>query len=177
MGHTALWIQTSQSIPQMSLGMTQYIPKSFSFLSLFLLIELFLNLWIGASSQRWSCGRKHADDWRFATYGTHSIFLICAQWNELGKRWCFLNILLELHDNGSNTCLYWFLQNNQMAMANANTRSLEERIRDLELLNQQQESRFYASQEVDIKDGSSRGGSKRSSCRQTQSLNDAWLVF
>ena len=143
----------------------------------FWIVGLLLNLWICASSRCWSCGRKHADDWWFATCGTYSIFLICAQWNELGNRWCVDNILLELHDNGSNTCLYWFFQNNQMAMANANTGSLEERIRDLELQNWQQESRFYVSQEGDTEGGSSRGGSKRSSCRRTQSLNDAWLVF
>ena len=71
--------------------MTQYIPKSFSLLSLFLFIELFLNLWICALGWCWSCGRKHADDWRFAVGGPHSIFSVCAQWNELGKRWCFLN--------------------------------------------------------------------------------------
>ena len=75
----------------------------------FLLIELFVNWWIYALSWRWSCGRKHADDWRFAIGGTHSILWICAQWNELGIRWCFLNAFcLNFHDNGSNTCLCWF---------------------------------------------------------------------
>ena len=60
-----------------------------------------------------------------------------------------------------------------MALADANTRSLEERIRNLELQNQQQESRFYASQEGDTESGSSRGGSRRSLHRQTLSPNDA----
>ena len=50
-----------------------------------------------------------------------------------------------------------------MALADANTKSLEERIKNLDLQNQQQESRFYASQEGDTESGSSRGGSRRSS--------------
>ena len=45
------------------------------------------------------------------------------------------------------------------------TRSLEERIRNLEFQNWQQESQFYASQEGDTEGGSSRGGSRRSSRR------------
>ena len=53
------------------------------------------------------------------------------------------------------------------------TRSLEERIRNLEFQNRQQESRFYASREGDTEGGSSRGGSRRSSRRRTRSLNDA----
>ena len=63
-----------------------------------------------------------------------------------------------------------------MALADANRRSLEERIRNLELENRQQESQFYASQEGNVKGGSSRGGS-RSSCRRTRSPNDALFVF
>ena len=60
-----------------------------------------------------------------------------------------------------------------MALADANTRSLEERIGNLELQNRQQESRFYASQEGDTEGGFSRGGLRRFSRRQTQSPNDA----
>mgnify|MGYP006972287821 CR=1 FL=1 len=68
-----------------------------------------MNWCICVSSWDWSCGGKHADDWRFAIGSTHSIFSICAQWSELGKRWGFINALcLNLHDNGSNTCLCWF---------------------------------------------------------------------
>ena len=37
------------------------------------------------------------------------------------------------------------LQSNRMVNAEANTRSLEERIRNLESQNRQQESQFYAS--------------------------------
>ena len=59
------------------------------------------------------------------------------------------------------------------AMADANTISLEERIRNLELQNWQQESQFYASQKGDTEGGSSRGGSRRSSCRWTRNPNDA----
>ena len=70
-----------------------------------------LNLWISTSGRCWSCGRKHVDDWRFIACGTHSIFSIHAQWNELGIRRCFLNALcLNLNDNGSNTCLCWFFR-------------------------------------------------------------------
>ena len=47
-----------------------------------------------------------------------------------------------------------------MAIANANTRSLEERIKNLEFQNQQEESQLYASQEGDTKGGSSRGASR-----------------
>ncbi|KAL0008663.1 hypothetical protein SO802_010165 [Lithocarpus litseifolius] len=57
--------------------------------------------------------------------------------------------------------------NNQMAMANANTRSLEGRIRNIELQKRQQESPFYANQEGDTEGGSSRDGSRRSSHRRT----------
>ena len=97
----------------MSLGVTQCVPKSFSLLSSFFfwLIELFMNWWICVSGQSWSCGGRHADNWRFAACGMHSIFSICAQWNELGIRWCFLSACcLSLHDNGSNNCLYWFFR-------------------------------------------------------------------
>ena len=60
-----------------------------------------------------------------------------------------------------------------MAMANSTRRSLEERIRNLELENWQQESRFYASQEGNTKGSSSRGVSRRSSRKRTRSPNDA----
>ena len=39
------------------------------------------------------------------------------------------------------------LQSNRMANVEANTRSLEDRIKNLEFQSRQQESRFYASQE------------------------------
>ena len=77
----------------------------------FWIVELFLNLWICALGQSWSYGGKHADDWRLTACGTHLIFSICAQWNELGKRGCFLSVLcLNLHDNESNTFLCWFFR-------------------------------------------------------------------
>ena len=71
------------------------------------------------------------------------------------------------------TLVFINFQTNRMALDDANTISLEERIRNLELQNRQQESRFYASQEGDAEGGSFRGGSRRSSHRRTQSLNDA----
>ena len=64
-------------------------------------------------------------------------------------------------------------QVSRMALTNANTRSLEERMRNLELENWMQESRFYASQEGNTEGSSSRGGSRRSLCQRTQSPNDA----
>ena len=77
----------------MSLGLTQCVPESFSFLSSFsFFFELFMNWWICVSGRDWSCGGKHADDWRFATISAHSIFSICVQWSELGIRWCFPSI-------------------------------------------------------------------------------------
>ena len=54
-----------------------------------------------------------------------------------------------------------------MALVDANTRSLKERIRNRELQNWQQESRFYASQEGDTEGGSSRGGLRKSSHQWT----------
>jgi len=48
-------------------------------------------------------------------------------------------------------------------------RTLEERIRNLELENCQYNPRYFLSQEGNTEDGSSRGGSRRSSHRQTQS--------
>ena len=59
-----------------------------------------------------------------------------------------------------------------MAMADSTRRSLEERIRTLELENRQHDPRFYASQEGNTEGGSSKGGSRRSSHRQTRSPND-----
>ena len=61
-----------------------------------------------------------------------------------------------------------------MANVEANTRSLEERIKNLEFPNRHQEPRFYASQEKqgDTKGGSSRGRPRRSSCRGTRSPID-----
>ena len=64
-----------------------------------------------------------------------------------------------------------------LALANANKRSLEERIRNLELENQQQNSRFYGSQEGNTEGGSSKGGLRWSSRRQTWSPNDVWFMF
>ena len=60
-----------------------------------------------------------------------------------------------------------------METTNSIRRALEERITNLELENRQYDPRFFASQEGNIEGGSSRGGSRRSSCRQTQSPNDA----
>ncbi|KAL0011168.1 hypothetical protein SO802_006276 [Lithocarpus litseifolius] len=51
--------------------------------------------------------------------------------------------------------LFWV---SRVALADATTRSLEERIRNLELQNQSQKSRLYASQEGNTEGGSSRGG-------------------
>ena len=51
-------------------------------------------------------------------------------------------------------------------------RTLKERIRSLELENHQYDPCFFASQEGNTEGGSSRGGSRRSSCRWTQSPND-----
>jgi len=66
-------------------------------------------------------------------------------------------------------------QSNQMVNAKANTRVLEERIRNLEFQNRRQEPQFYTSQERqrDTEGGSSRGGPRRSSNWQTRSPNDA----
>ena len=60
-----------------------------------------------------------------------------------------------------------------METTNITRRSLKERIRSLELENRQYDPRFFASQEGNTKGGSSRGGLRRSSRRQTQSPNDA----
>ena len=51
-------------------------------------------------------------------------------------------------------------------------RTLEDRIRNLELENCQYDLRLYASQEGNTKGSSSRVGSWRSSRRQTRSSND-----
>ena len=59
-----------------------------------------------------------------------------------------------------------------MAVADSIRRTLEERIKNLELENRQYDPRFYASQEGNTEGGSSRGRSKRSSHRQTRSPND-----
>ena len=60
-----------------------------------------------------------------------------------------------------------------METADATRRTLEERIRSLELENCQYDPHFFSSQEGNTKGGSSRGGSRRSSRRWTQSPNDA----
>ena len=135
----------------MSPEMTRYIPESFGLLSLFLLIELFLNLWISASGRCWSCGRNHVDDWMFAVGGTRSVFSICAQRNEINKRWCFLNTYAWIFVIMDLTVVSVDFSKQSNAMADANTISLEERIRNLELQNRQQESCFYGSQEGDTK--------------------------
>ena len=59
-----------------------------------------------------------------------------------------------------------------METADAARRTLEERIRSLELENRQYDPLFFASQEGNTKGGSSRGRSRRSSRRQTWSPND-----
>lgn len=46
-------------------------------------------------------------------------------------------------------------------------RALEERIKSLELENRQYDPRFFASQEGNTEDGSSKGGTRRSSRKQT----------
>ena len=63
-----------------------------------------------------------------------------------------------------------------MEIADSSRRALEERIRSLKLENRQYDTRFFASQEGNTEGGSSRGGLRRSSCRQTRSPNDARLV-
>ena len=55
-----------------------------------------------------------------------------------------------------------------MENADNTIRTLEERIRNLELENRQYNPRFFSSQE-----GNTEGGSRRSSRRQTRSPNDA----
>ena len=52
-------------------------------------------------------------------------------------------------------------------------RTLEERIRNLELETRQYNPHFFSSQEGNTKGGSPRGGSRRSSHRRTWSPNDA----
>ena len=59
-----------------------------------------------------------------------------------------------------------------METADAARRTLEERIRSLELENRQYDPLFFASQEGNTEGGSPRGGSRRSSCKWTRSLDD-----
>ena len=59
-----------------------------------------------------------------------------------------------------------------METTNATRRTLEEMIRSLELENHQYNPLFFASQVGNTEGGSPRGGSRRSSCRQTQSPDD-----
>ena len=59
-----------------------------------------------------------------------------------------------------------------METIDAARRTLEERIRNIELENCQYDPHFFANQEGNTEGGSSRGESKRSSHRQTRSLND-----
>ena len=87
----------------MSLGLTWWISKPFwSFTLCSLFSWLFLNLWPYALDGCWSYGEKHADDWRLAASGTHTIFPICAQQSEFGKRWhslvdfCLKFIVMDL---------------------------------------------------------------------------------
>ena len=60
-----------------------------------------------------------------------------------------------------------------MEIADSTKRALEERIKSLELENRQYDPCFLASREGNTEGGSSRGGSKRFSCRRTRSPNDA----
>ena len=60
-----------------------------------------------------------------------------------------------------------------METADNRRRTLEERIRNLELENHQYNPRFFSSQEGNTEGGSFRGGLRRSPRRQTQSPNDA----
>ena len=59
-----------------------------------------------------------------------------------------------------------------MEITDAARRTLEETIRSLKLENRQYDPLFFASQEGNTEGGSSRDGSRRSSCRCTQSPND-----
>ena len=59
-----------------------------------------------------------------------------------------------------------------METADTTKRTLEKRIRGLELENRQSDPRYFTSQEGNTEGGSSKGGSRRSSRRQTQSPND-----
>ena len=59
-----------------------------------------------------------------------------------------------------------------METTNITRRALKERIRSLELENCQYDPRFFASQEGNTKGDSSKGRSRKSSHRQTQSPND-----
>ena len=59
-----------------------------------------------------------------------------------------------------------------MEVADSARRTLEDKIRNLELENYQYDPRFYASQEGNTEGSSSRGGSRRTSRRWTQSPND-----
>ena len=66
-------------------------------------------------------------------------------------------------------------QNNRMTNVNANTRVLEERIRNFELQDRQPGPQIHANQEQqgNAEGGSSRDGPRRSSLWQTRSPNDA----
>ena len=59
-----------------------------------------------------------------------------------------------------------------METINTTRRALKERIRNLELEICQYDPRFFASQEGNTKGDSSKGRSRKSSHRQTQSPND-----
>ena len=58
-------------------------------------------------------------------------------------------------------------QAHRMETADAARRTLEEKIRSLELENRQYDPRFFTSREENIEGGSSRGGSRRSLRRRT----------
>ena len=60
-----------------------------------------------------------------------------------------------------------------MEIADAAKRTIEDMIRSLKLENRQYDPLFLASQEGNTEGGFSRGGSRRSSHRRTQSPNDA----
>ena len=64
-----------------------------------------------------------------------------------------------------------------MEAADSTRRTLKERIKSLELENRQYDPQFFTSQEGNTEGGSSRGGLRRSSSRQTRSPNDVCLVF
>ena len=59
-----------------------------------------------------------------------------------------------------------------MEIADTTRRTLKERIKSLKLENRQYDPRFFASQEGNTKADSSKGRSRKSSHRQTQSPND-----
>ena len=118
------------------------------------------------------------------------------RWLKACNRWLVLNLLnmcsmmragyaMLLSECLCLNCAWWWdqhsilqtFQAHRMETADATKRTLEERIRGLEVENHQYDPRFFSSQEGNTKGGSSRGGSRRSSRWRTWSSNNVWLVF